>query len=190
MKVEQYVMAYGIEQDRVRAILPEGFVSLRPVLRLNAEIRGEACGYIECNTPVEKDGKRGWLNIGFWENVAFEKKEKTAAFRTDLLEISFTGKGTVGSCPAEKDNDGCYFLGEREEFRSAERITVNKEYCDCRFRWLMENGASGESTGVTLPAYLEEVKQVYPRDTFSVENAAKIPCTQVLGAYTVTFERV
>ena len=29
MKVEQYVMAYGIEQDRVRAILPEGFVSLR-----------------------------------------------------------------------------------------------------------------------------------------------------------------
>ena len=25
MKVEQYVMAYGIEQDRVRAILPEGF---------------------------------------------------------------------------------------------------------------------------------------------------------------------
>jgi len=31
MKVEQYVMAYGIEQDRVRAILPEGFVSLRPV---------------------------------------------------------------------------------------------------------------------------------------------------------------
>ena len=41
MKVEQYVMAYGIEQDRVRAILPEGFVSLRPVLRINAEIRDE-----------------------------------------------------------------------------------------------------------------------------------------------------
>lgn len=38
MQVEQYVMAYGIEQDRIRAIIPEGFVSLRPVLRINAEI--------------------------------------------------------------------------------------------------------------------------------------------------------
>jgi len=27
MNVEQYVMAYGVEQDRVRAILPQGFVS-------------------------------------------------------------------------------------------------------------------------------------------------------------------
>ena len=41
MKVEQYVMAYGAEQDRLRALLPEGFVSLRPVLRINAE---SACG--------------------------------------------------------------------------------------------------------------------------------------------------
>lgn len=39
MKVEQYVMAYGVEHDRLRAILPEGFTSLRPVLRFNAEIR-------------------------------------------------------------------------------------------------------------------------------------------------------
>lgn len=38
MQVEQYVMAYGIEQDRIRAIIPEGFVYLRPVLRINAEI--------------------------------------------------------------------------------------------------------------------------------------------------------
>ena len=35
MKVEQFVMAYGVEQDRLRAFLPEGFVSLRPVLRIN-----------------------------------------------------------------------------------------------------------------------------------------------------------
>ena len=25
MKVEQFVMAYGVEQDRLRAILPDGF---------------------------------------------------------------------------------------------------------------------------------------------------------------------
>ena len=40
MKVEQFVMAYGVEQDRIRAMLPDGFVSLRPVLRINTEIRG------------------------------------------------------------------------------------------------------------------------------------------------------
>ena len=55
MQVEQYVMAYGIEQDRIRAIIPEGFVSLRPVLRINAEIQDNSNGYLEFNTPVEKD---------------------------------------------------------------------------------------------------------------------------------------
>ena len=39
MQVEQYVMAYEVEQDRLRALLPAGFVSLRPVLRINGEIR-------------------------------------------------------------------------------------------------------------------------------------------------------
>ena len=39
MNVTQFVMAYGAEQDRLRAILPEGFVSLRPVLRINAEVQ-------------------------------------------------------------------------------------------------------------------------------------------------------
>lgn len=42
MRVEQFVMAYGVEQDRLRALLPAGFASLRPVLRINAEIRDGA----------------------------------------------------------------------------------------------------------------------------------------------------
>lgn len=33
MEVEQFVMAYGAEQDKIRAILPDGFDSLRPVLQ-------------------------------------------------------------------------------------------------------------------------------------------------------------
>lgn len=65
MHTEQFVMAYGVEQDRLRTILPDGFVSLRPVLRINAEIRDGEKGYIELNTAVEKDGKKGWLNIGY-----------------------------------------------------------------------------------------------------------------------------
>lgn len=103
MQVEQYVMAYGIEQDRIRAIIPEGFVSLRPVLRINAEIQDNSNGYLEFNTPVEKD------------------------------------------------NAGCYFLKETPELKKPETT--------------------------------------YPRDTFTAENAAKIPCRQVLGTYKVIFER-
>ena len=67
MKVEQFVMAYKVDQDRIRAILPEGFVSLRTVMRVNTEIHDDERAYIEFSTPVEADGKRGWLNIGNWE---------------------------------------------------------------------------------------------------------------------------
>ena len=59
MKVEQFVMAYGVEQDRLRALLPDGFSSLRPVLRINAEIRDGKTGYVEFNTAAEKNGVRG-----------------------------------------------------------------------------------------------------------------------------------
>ncbi len=187
MKVEQFVMAYGVEQDRLRAILPKGFVSLRPVLRINAEVRDNTAGYVEFNTAVEKDGNRGWLNIGYWNDVPFEKTGKKITFRTDFLEISFKGVGTAGSCPAEKDNAGCYF---GKELRKPDIITENKEFCDCRFAWsFSENDAYGESIGRTLPAPPTEVKVTYPKDDFTVENAAKIPCKQVLGTYAVVFER-
>lgn len=69
MRVEQFVMAYGVEQDRLRAILPDGFVSLRPVLRINAEIRDEKDSYVELNTAVERNGKRErprFLHPIFW----------------------------------------------------------------------------------------------------------------------------
>ena len=150
MKVEQYVMAYGIEQDRVRAILPEGFVSLRPVLRINAEIRDEKNGYVEFNTAVEKDGKKGWLNIGYWENVPFTRNGKTTIFQTDFLELSFTGVAVEGSCPAEKDNDGCFFLGETEILKPAEHISEKKEFCDCSFQWKFTDGDARITASVVL----------------------------------------
>lgn len=187
MKIEQFVMAYGVEQDRLRAILPDGFVSLRPVLRINAEVRDDSVGYVEFNTAVEKDGNRGWLNIGSWNNVPFERNGKETIFRTNFLEISFKGVGIAGSCPAEKDNAGCYF---GEKLRKPEIITVNKEFCDCYFAWsVAENDAHGESIGKTLPAIPADIIKVYPREDFTVENAVKIPCEQVLGAYVVVFDR-
>ena len=189
MKVEQFVMAYGVEQDRLRAVLPDGFMSLRPVLRVNAEVRDERTGYVEFNTAVEKDGVRGWLNIGYWDAVPFTKEGKTVTFRTELLEIRFTGVGIEGSCPAEKDNAGCFFPGRTEPLRAPEAIASGKEFCDCTFRWKLADGAHGVSIGKTLPAYPTDVSVVYPKEDFTVENAARIPCQQVLGTYTVRFER-
>ena len=121
MIIEQFVMAYGVDQDRLRALLPEGFQSLRPVLRINAEIRDGKTGYLELNTAVEKDGIRGWLNIAAWENVPFTREGKTTVFRPDHLEISFTGVGIRGGCPAEKDNAGCFFPGRTPPCAPARR---------------------------------------------------------------------
>lgn len=190
MKVEQFVMAYEVEQDRLRAFLPDGFCSLRPVLRINAEVQDEKYGYVELNTAVEKDGNKGWLNVGCWTNVPFEQKNKTTKFKTDFLEISFAGVGIEGSCPAEKDNAGCYFISNEETLRRPESIIANKEFCDCSFAWKFDkDSAYGKSIGKTLPAHPTEIKNIYPREKFSVENAAKIPCIQVLGTYMVCFER-
>ncbi len=190
MNIEQYVMAYEVEQDRLRAFLPDGFTSLRPVLRINAEVQGGETGYVEFNTPVEKAGTRGWLNIGYTE-AAFVREGKKITFTTEHLMIAFTGVGIAGSCPAEKDNAGCFFLqAGKEILRLTEKITANKEFCDCRFTWRFgQEGAQGISQGKTLPAYPTAVQQVYPKTAFTVENAATIPCKQVLGTYKVIFER-
>lgn len=190
MKIEQYVMAYGAEQDRLRAILPDGYESLRPVLRINAEVRDHAVGYVEFNTAVEKDGNKGWLNIGYWDQVPFERRGKRITFQTDFLEISFEGVGIEGSCPAEKDNAGCYFTGKVPVLRKPEMINSKKEFCDCEFHWkFTDHDAHGISIGKTLPACPTEIKTVYPKQAFTAENAAGIPCEQVLGTYKVLFER-
>lgn len=190
MKVEQYVMAYGVEQDRIRAILPDGFSSLRPVLRINAEIRDDIYGYIEFNTAVEKDVNKGWLNISYWNDVPFERNGKTVTFKTAFLEISFTGVGIEGSCPAEKDNNGCYFIEKIEQLKAPEIVTANKEFCDCSFKWKFTDiDAYGVSIGKTLPAYPTEVIKIYQKEDFTAKNAAKIPCQQVLGSYVVKFVR-
>ena len=45
--------------------------------------------------------------------------------------------------------------------------------------------AHGVSIGKIPPAYPEEVQTVYPRQDCTAQNAAAIPCRQVLGAYMV-----
>lgn len=98
----------------------------------------------------------------FWDNVPFERSGKTVTFKTDFLDISFTGVGIEGSCPAEKDNEGCYFLGQACEIRPFEPVSAKKEFCDCKFAWNFgQNDAHGVSLGKTLPAVPTEVQNVY-----------------------------
>ena len=113
-----------------------------------------------------------------------------STFTLPELTISFTGVGIEGGCPAEKDNVGCYYLKDGTfTLVPAEKITANKEFCDCEFVWRFAGGAHGVSLGKMLPAIPEEETTHYEKAAFTVENAAVIPCTQVLGAYQVTFER-
>ncbi len=196
MKVEQFVMAYKVDQDRIRAILPGGFVSLRTVMRINTEVRDNERAYLEFNTPVEADGKRGWLNVGNWEGsedeVVFLKEGKTTKIKAPFFELTYTGTGIEGGCPAEKDNDGCFYIdGEMIEFRPNEKIEKNKEFCDCEFVWKFNEGdAKGVSIDkTTLPAFSAEQVHEYEKQSFTPENAAAIPCEQVLGSYIVCFDR-
>lgn len=198
MMVEQFVMAYKVEQDCLRAMLPEGFESLRPVLRINAEIRKlnhEETVHLEINTPVEAAQKRGWLNIASWESATtdlhYERVGATVAFQCPFLNIAYTRVGVEGGCPAEKDNDGCFFLGHQAEFRPTEVIDRNREFCDCTFAW---NYAQGDAHGISegsksIAAFSTEPQRTYARQAFSAQSAAAISCEQVLGAYVVQFER-
>ena len=121
---------------------------------------------------------------------AYEFMGKKTTFTLPELTISFTGVGIEGDCPAEKDNVGCYYLKDGTfTLVPAEKITANKEFCNCEFAWRFAGGAHGVSLGKTLPAIPEEETTHYEKAAFTVENAAVIPCTQVLGAYQVTFER-
>lgn len=112
-------------------------------------------------------------------------------FSCPFLEITFTGVGIEGGCPAEKDNDGCFFLSGQPEFVEAEKIEQNKEFCDCAFSWKFSEGdAHGVSSGgKSVAAKPDKPKIQYEKCALSAENAAKIECRQILGAYTVKFQR-
>ena len=195
ISVEQFVMAYEAEQDRIRAMLPDGYTSLRPVLRINSEIRNDRVLYLEFNTPVEADGRRGWLNIANWksinDNIRYTREGRKVTITAPFLELSYTGTGIEGGCPAEKDNEGCYYIGGDPEFRPAETIDQKKEFCDCEFIWKFHEGdAHGSSEGKTIAVCCMPVSNEYKKISMTAENAASIPCVRVLGAYIVKFHRI
>ena len=123
--------------------------------------------------------------------ITCTKDGLTTTFETGFLKISFIGVGITGGCPAEKDNDGCFYGTDAESLVPPETITANKEFCDCVFTWKFAHGdGHGESFGVnTIPAIAEPCRIQYPAQELTARNAASITCEQMLGQYKVVFHR-
>ena len=128
-------MSWPTARSRIAcALLPDGFTSLRPVLRINAEIRDGERGYVEFVTAASgPDGRRGWILIESWEYAAFETDGRVTTFRTAHLKITFTGTGIAGGCPAERDNDGCYVCeGGGVTLRPRRRLRRTRSFATAR----------------------------------------------------------
>lgn len=164
MKIRQYVMAYRAGHEKIKELLPDGFKSLRPVLRINAECYDgdEDWGYVELNTPVAARGRRGWLNIAAW----LEKP--------DYMHLEFIPAGKTGGCPHEEDNEGCFYWDYESGdygFLDAEPISENKEYCECSLSWELP------------PA------NAFYDDDERIRRFIRLPVEEILGAYVVDFDR-
>lgn len=190
MLIEQYILSYRVNQDMLRAILPEGFTSLKPVLRLKAEVYDNQGTYLEFNTPAEKDGKKGWLNISSWNELRFERDGKKCTFRLPFLDLSFESVGIMGPAPSLGELKGTFFTGRKEVFREDEEIHAEKEFCDSRFIWkFTDDDARGTGHGPTVKVEPEEVKEILPKKDFTVFNAAAVPCIEVVESYGVMYEK-
>ena len=190
MKIEQFVMAYGVEQDRIRALLPDGFSSLRPVLRINAEIRDGKTGYVEFNTAAEKTAFEAGSILPSGMTCPLSRTGKPRALSRIFWISALPASGSRAAAQQKRTTQAAFFLHPSEELRPPEPVAVKKEFCDCTFRWrFAPGGAHGVSLGKTLPAYPSPQQTVYPRAPFTAQNAAQISCQQVLGSYVVRFER-
>ena len=98
MQATPFVMAHGVEQDRLRTILPEG---LPPCGRCFGSTgrSGEKKAFSNSGQPWKETGKGagGRLSVGSFSNVPFEVIEKTTAFQGELLEIAFTRRKRLRS---------------------------------------------------------------------------------------------
>ncbi len=192
MGIQQFVAAYRVDHDRLRTIIPDGYKSLRRVLRINAEVNSNGEITIELNTPVERPGFKGWLNVASWSscNTSIHLligDDGAYEFTTPFLTLGFLPSGVFSECPAEKDSHGCIYLRDGKETLLTYRpVAERKEFCDFSFHWRFSDGDSfGKSDGKMIAAPFEPVRHIYPSLACTPELAAKIPCLQVLGAYTL-----
>ena len=177
VSVERFVLEYRVgREDRLRSVMPEGFESLRPVFRIVSEIRDDSVLYLELNTPVAADGRKGWLNIANWkstnDDIAFSREGGTVRISSPFLELEYAGTGAEGRRPDEADDEGCYYRGNDVEFRPAEKPEGNWERCECTFSWKFD--AAGKQDD---------------KPALTAEYAASIPCGQILASSILRFIR-
>ena len=217
MRVEQYVMAYSADWDKIKKILPTGFNSLRPVLRINAELMenvdklaGRSFKRVEFNTPIEYEGKKGWLNLVTWENdcnsvirdreiynipkmyaniqACKSGKVTTITAKYDefeFLNIEFTGVGKIGGCPKENDNDGTFHL---KNILQCEDGFLRENTDNTKFVEVEKIDESKEYCDCSFSWNKPEPKD-YPLGYKMIEKICEIECKEILGAYVVNFDR-
>ena len=94
--------------------------------------------------------------------------------------------GSFSNVPFEVIEKTTAFQGELLEIAFTRRNDYGAEEI---LRLPLSLGAHGGSVGKAPPAVPEEEIHRYPKEPFTVENVAAIPCRRVLGSDQVTFER-
>lgn len=136
MTVEQFVMAYGAEQDRLRACCRRALPRCGRCCASTRRCATAKRGLSSSTLPRKKTTIAAGSTSAAGTMFPFTKDGKKTTFTLPELTISFTGVGIEGGCPAEKDNVGCYYLKDGTfTLVPAEKITANKEFCDCEFAW-------------------------------------------------------
>ena len=117
--IEQYIVIYEADQEKIENLLPEGYESSDNVLRIEVEVVNDLDGmegeqiFIEVDTPVKGEDGPEWLELVSWENMWTDIFGMTDGYFT-----RFTA-----------DFDGTEFLDIT--------FTEHDGECDCRFRWQM-----------------------------------------------------
>jgi hypothetical protein len=141
--VEQYVVVYSGDQEKIAALLPEGYESSDNVLRIEVEVVNDLDGmegeqiFIEVNTPVEGEDGPEWLELVSWESMW-----------TDIFGMT---DGTFTRFTA--DFDGTEFLDIT--------FTENDGECDCQFRWQdPENDYFSDKPEIAVPVMAVEPEEI------------------------------
>lgn len=164
MQAAQFVMAYGVEQDRLRAILPEG---LPPCGRCFGSTgrSGVKKAFSNSGQPWKETGKGGRLSIGSFSNVPFEVIEKTTAFQGELLEIAFTrrkrprsGRNTATAAFAGSSRRELMERVWERPFRRRRSIGIRKS----RLPWKTSQQSPADGCWEAIGSHLSDKKEKLP----------------------------
>lgn len=210
--VRQFVMAYSADHDEIKALLPEGYESLRPVLRINIEQVDGHFNRVEFNTPIEHESIRGWLNLITWENEEIiPDKDHQGEYFSERAKISIDEFTSFDGRKAFRTD---VTLGESDMQETI--LTIIHTLAGVSGGCPAENDNQGTFNlyGTDGKAIFREVEEISERKEYSdceffwnvpdreikvsefdkaknmlIRQAMYIEPIEVLGAYVVDFER-